>query len=176
MVYGSEHFHYSFKDLTGSIRNFSMQFERIGESTTQVRQSIAFDLSESLNKLDSDLSAKARQQLQAASSSSSSNRLNDQVGKIKIELKSIRLSLNQSVNALDMLNQLAYERNAYTNVLREIENVEQTRWGIMIGVVTVNLLLIVLLVIGLISNSKGSLCLYVRSIICISFIDNINFT
>lgn len=159
MVYGSEHFHYSFKDLTGGIKNFSMQFERIGESTSAVRQSIAIDLSQSLNKFDADMSAKARQQLQTASSSSSSNRLNDQVGKIKNELKNIRQSLNQSLNSLDTLNQLVYERNAYTNVLKEIENVEQTRWGIMIGVVTVNLLLIVLLVIGLISNSKGSLCL-----------------
>ena len=35
------------------------------------------------------------------------------------------------------------------------------RWAIMIGVVTINMLLIFLLIIGLFKNSKGSLCLYV---------------
>lgn len=75
------------------------------------------------------------------------------------ELNGIRSTLNESYMALESLNQLEYERNAYVYLLSQINSAEQTRWAIMIGVVTTNMLLITLLIIGLIRNSKGSLCL-----------------
>ena len=75
------------------------------------------------------------------------------------ELLSIRYTLNESLLSLQTLNQLENERNTYLYITEQIDVAEKTRWAIMIGVVTINMLLIVLLVIGLVRNSKGSLCL-----------------
>ena len=75
------------------------------------------------------------------------------------ELHTIRATLNDSLNSLDTLNQVDYEKNAYLALVQQIEVAEHTRWAIMIGVVSINILLILFLAIGLLKNSKGSLCL-----------------
>ncbi len=76
------------------------------------------------------------------------------------ELLSIRHTLNESLVSLQTLNQLENERNTYLQLTEQIDVIEKTRWAVMIGFVTVNMLLIVFLVSGLVRNSKGSLCLY----------------
>lgn len=76
------------------------------------------------------------------------------------ELLSIRHTLNESLVSLQTLNQLENERNNYLLLTEQIDVIEKTRWAIMIGFVTINMLLIVFLVSGLVRNSKGSLCLY----------------
>jgi hypothetical protein len=76
------------------------------------------------------------------------------------ELLSIRRTLNESLASLQPLNQLEAERNTYLLITEQIDVIEKTRWAIMIGVVTINMLLIALLVVGLVRNSKGSLCFF----------------
>ena len=74
-------------------------------------------------------------------------------------MASIRSALNDSVNALEPLNYLENENRAYNHILLQIEMVEHTRWVIMIAIVSANMILIFLLVVGLARNSRGSLCL-----------------
>jgi hypothetical protein len=145
-VFGSETFHYSSRKLTLNLEKFSQQFNNISSQTKLVKENIEIDLNDSLNRIESSITS-AQQQ--------ASNQLN----KIKNEVKSIRLTLNQSLLTLNSLNQVIKENNAYESVINDLNSIEKTRWSIMVSVVSVNMFLILLLVIGLIRNSKGSLCL-----------------
>ena len=44
------------------------------------------------------------------------------------ELSSIKQSLNDSYNSLEILNQIEYEKNAYLHLISQIEVAEQTRY------------------------------------------------
>lgn len=150
IVYGSEQFHYSFKDVHSNIRNFSNYFAQIGTQAKQAKELINYQLNTTLPKYEKDIRAAIE----------TSTTINSRNGQIFKELANAKRSLNESFNALDGLNQLDRDKAAYANIMNQIDLVEQTRWAIMIGVVTVNMLLITLLIIGLIRNSKGSLCFF----------------
>lgn len=158
IVYGSETFHYTYQDLNINIKNFSNQFDTIGNETLKIKELIKNDLNTTLNQFENELSVVSGVQYGQQNRKYNSNG-EQALNKIKTEIRSIRQTLDQSIDSLNQLNQILYERNAYKNVLKEIDFVEQIRWSIMIAKVTINLLLILLLVVGLTKNSKGSLCL-----------------
>jgi hypothetical protein len=144
ITYGSEQFHQSFTIVTKNARNFSEFFTPIGEETRKATDTLSFIINTTLVKYDRDLDFKKN--VKAAQAS-------------RKELHLISVSLNESIMSLDPINYLIEEKNNYVYFLTQTDLAEQTRWAIMIGVVTINMLLIVLLIIGLIRNSKGSLCL-----------------
>ncbi|CAF0748234.1 unnamed protein product [Brachionus calyciflorus] len=147
IVYGSEKFHYSFREVNTNIRNFSNYFAQIGTQAKQAKELINNQINSTLGKYEKDLKAAV-----------DSNR--HRSSQVLNELSNVKRALNESFNALDGLNQLEKEKNAYVTMMNQVDLVEQTRWAIMIGVVTINMLLITLLIIGLIRNSKGSLCFF----------------
>jgi len=151
-VYGSEQFHHSFSNVISNIRNFSNYFNVVGAQTVKAKDSIAFQINTTLSTFEKDLKAN--------NNNSNYYRLTNDALK---ELASVRSTLKDSYKSLEGLNQLDREKNAYMSLLSQIESIEQTRWTVMIGVVTVSMLLIMLLVIGLIRNSKGSLCFFAFS-------------
>lgn len=105
-----------------------------------------------LTRFEKDL----RKRLDESTPQSSQSRLTNEAIR---ELLNVKASLNDSLNALEPLNQLEHERASYLYMLKQFNAAEQLRWAIMVGVVTTNAFLIALLILGLIKNSKGSLCL-----------------
>lgn len=152
IVYGSEKFHESFSTLTVNIGNFSNYFGSVGAQASYAKESIAKQLNTTLIRFERDL----KKRLDEPSSPSQTRQINE----IMKELANVKLSLNESYNALEPLNQLEHERTSYSYMLKDFNEAEQIRWAIMIGVITVNTLLVALIIIGLIRNSKGSLCFF----------------
>ena len=116
------------------------------------KESIDKQLNQTLSRFENDL----RRRLEETSPQSSQGKLTNEAIR---ELLNVKASLNDSMNALEPLCQLENERTSYLETLKQFNAVEQTRWAIMVGVVTTNAFLIALLILGLIKNSKGSLCL-----------------
>ena len=75
------------------------------------------------------------------------------------ELNSIKSALLDSHRSLEYLKNFENEKQSYFNFLQQVEMFETIRWSIMLGFVVINTFLIILLMIGLIKNSKASLCL-----------------
>ncbi len=146
LVYGSENFHYSFSNATQHIQNFSDYFLKIGQQTKNVQGSIKSHINNTLAKFEIDLKN---------SSFSNTKQKNDALK----ELNSVRLALLDSHKSLEYLKYFENEKQSYYNFLHQLEMFETIRWSIMLGFVAVNSLLILLLMIGLIKNSKASLCL-----------------
>jgi protein tweety len=150
LVFGSEQFHHSFNEFTDNVGNFSSYFTVIINKTNMAKQSISNDLDSTLNTFETAIIEKTK----------NSFTFDRQTDTALTEIKSIRVALNSSFASISTLDQLEYEQRAYIEQLMQLNIIEQTRWAIMIGVVTVNMLLILLLAIGLVKNSKGSLCFF----------------
>ena len=146
LVYGSENIHYSVSNATQHIQNFSDYFLKIGQQTKNVQGSIKSHINNTLAKFEFDLKN---------SSFSNTKQKNDALK----ELNSVRLALLDSQRSLEFLKYFENEKQSYYNFLHQLEMFETIRWSIMLGFVAVNSLLILLLMIGLIKNSKASLCL-----------------
>ena len=145
-MYGSENFHYSFGNATQHIQNFSDYFLKIGQQTKNVQGSIKSHINQTLAKFEFDLKN---------SNFSNVKQKNDALK----ELNSVRLALLDSHKSLEYLKYFENEKQSYYTFLHQLEMFETIRWSIMLGFVGVNSLLILLLMIGLIKNSKASLCL-----------------
>lgn len=109
--------------------------------------------------------AKYEYDLRVAANKTTTNSFNNynvirQMNEALSELNSIKQTLNESYNSLRPLNYLENESKAYDHLIVQMETIEHTRWLIMICIVSGNMLLIALLLIGLIRNSKGSLCFF----------------
>ena len=156
LVFGSENFHHSFNDVTLSIKNFSSHFTQITNQTRVARDSIRMQMNGTLFKFENELRRAANQ---SNSNSFNNYNINRQLNEALKEMHSIRSALNESVNSLEPLNHLEHENNAYNEALLHIDMFEQTRWAIMIGIVSANMFLIFLLIVGLAKNSRGALCL-----------------
>jgi hypothetical protein len=150
IVFGSETFHHSYKELKTNRQNFSAHFKGLNRDLDDIRQKISNNLNETIKKYEHELNIKYKEEKAISTV---------QYQKIQHELRGVRGSLNESIAAFQSFNQLFSETDRYKSIFKDIDLVEETRWGIMIGVVTINLLLILLLVIGIIRDSKGSLCL-----------------
>lgn len=146
LVYGSENFHYSFKNATHHVQNFSEYFLKIGQQTKNVQASIKSHINNTLAKFEFDLK------------NSSFSNLKQKNDALK-ELASIRSALYDSHKSLEYLKHFENEKASYANFLQQTEMFETIRWSIMLGFVIINTFLILLLMIGLIKNSKASLCL-----------------
>jgi hypothetical protein len=146
IVYGSEQFHYSYQDLAQGIISFSSQFDRMSNETLKIENIILNDIMSSIGRISVELNRQLNESQMTVRTA------------IK-EINSIKTTINETLFELGKLNQIFIERYAYSDTLNQIDFVERIRWSIMIGIVTVNLLLIILLIIGIITNSKGSLCL-----------------
>lgn len=149
LVYGSEQFHYSFKDVHLNVKNFTNYFIQLGTQATQIKELINSQMSTKLHGYRQEINELMQYDPKI-----------EQVCAMALgEISKIQHSLNDSLNTLNTLSVLDQDKHSYINLMNQINTIEQTRWAIMIGIVTVNMLLISLLVLGLIRNSKGSLCL-----------------
>jgi hypothetical protein len=83
----------------------------------------------------------------------------DRVDDALREIKNIKSSLYESFKSLAYLRNFDNEKLAYYQMLQQAQLFETTRWTIMVVAVVINMLLILLLITGLIKDSKGSLCL-----------------
>lgn len=146
LVYGSENFHYSFQNATKSFQSFSEYFLKIGNQAKSVQTSIRSQINTTLARFESDLRNSTYPNLKQKSEA------------LK-ELSNIKATLYDSQKSLDNLRYYEAERAAYFSFLHQIEMFEAIRWPIMLGFVVVNTFLLLLLMIGLIKNSKASLCL-----------------
>ncbi len=146
LVYGSENFHYSFGKATKHVENFSDYFLKIGQQTKNVQASIKWNINTTLARFENDLKN---------SSYSNMKQKNDAIK----ELNSIKSALLDSHRSLEYLKNFENEKQSYFNFLQQVEMFETIRWSIMLGFVVINTFLIILLMIGLIKNSKASLCL-----------------
>jgi hypothetical protein len=150
IVFGSETFHHSYKQIKTNVNNFTSQFKQLNDGIDNIKHTIGINLNETIKKYEQELNMKYKQQKAMTT---------EQYQKIQYEIKGIRGSLDETVTAFQSFNQILSGNHKHKSILKDIDLIEETRWGIMIGVVTINLLLILLLVIGVIRNSKGSLCL-----------------
>lgn len=149
LVYGSEQFHYSFKDVHLHVKNFTNYFIQLGTQATQIKELINSQMSAKLYGYQQEINELMRYD----------PKIEPVCGMALGEISKIQHSLNDSLNTLNTLSHFDQDKDSYINLMNQINTIEQTRWAIMIGIVTVNMLLISLLVLGLIRNSKGSLCL-----------------
>ena len=113
IVYGSQTFHHSYHDLTQGIVNFSRQFDKMSNETEKIEFIIVNDLNSSLAKISVELS-KHQNDSQSVKTA------------IK-EINSIKTTVNETLFELGKLNQVFIERNAYNNVLKQIDYVENIR-------------------------------------------------
>lgn len=156
VVYGSEKFHESFSHMTNNFRNFSNYFSSVGNQTLLAKQSIGKQMNTTLSQFERDLRRRLDESSSGSGPQSSQSKLTSEAIR---ELLNIKSSLNDSLNALEPLSQLEHERASHLETLNQFNAAEHTRWAIMVGVVTTNAFLMALLILGLIKNSKGSLCL-----------------
>ncbi|RNA13425.1 tweety -like protein [Brachionus plicatilis] len=150
LVYGSEQFHYSFKEVHFHVKNFTNYFVQLGSQANQIKELIKNQMSSTLHDYEQEITDLMRKDSKLESKSRSAL---SEIGKMQH-------SLNESLNTLKVLSHFNEDKNLYTGLMNQIDMIEQTRWAIMIGVVTINMLLISLLILGLIRNSKGSLCFF----------------
>ena len=148
IVYGSQQFHHSYQDLKQGIINFSSHFDRMSNETLKIEKMILNDINTSIGRINAELNRQLNES-QATTTVKTA---------IK-EINSIKTTVNETLAELGKLNQVFGERAAYEGVLKQMDAVEQIRWSIMIGISVVNLVLIILLFTGILTNSKGSLCL-----------------
>jgi len=148
IVFGSEHFHYSFNNVTSHVNNFSAHFVKIGNQTRHTQESIQVYINTTFVKFESDF--------RKSNYSNTPHRLDE----VMREIKSIKASLHESYNSLANLRNFDNEKSSYSQMIQQAQLFETTRWTIMVTTVVINMLLIVLLITGLIRDSKGSLCFF----------------